>query len=83
MMKREEEREPTSGKTGSDYICPACGERMEHGFLVSMRGLSWCKDVPVFSCRCGERLASAFFGCSSLEGYRCAKCRIVRYAKRE
>jgi hypothetical protein len=37
----------------------------------------------VFSCRCGERLASAFFGCSSLEGYRCAKCRIVRYAKRE
>jgi hypothetical protein len=54
---------------------------MEHGYIVSNNLLSWCDHVPSIACRCGERLNRSWFGCASLEGYRCRKCQIIRYMK--
>ena len=76
-------RMPVYDRHISYDTCPLCGVQMEHGYIVSANLLSWCDHVPALACKCGERLDSAWFGCASLEGFRCKKCQIIRYVKKK
>ncbi len=59
--------------------CPSCGENMEFGYLVSPRRISWCKKIPRFFGICGDHLSEGFVFKSGVSGYRCKKCRLIRY----
>ncbi|MFW9807600.1 MAG: PF20097 family protein [Candidatus Thorarchaeota archaeon] len=63
--------------------CPSCGEEMETGFIVSQRTISWCDQVPKVICYCGEILSKKYSICAWVSGYRCKRCKIIRYQEVE
>jgi predicted Zn finger-like uncharacterized protein len=57
--------------------CPYCGVEMEKGFIVSNYGIWWNDHVPRVICGRGEWIASSFWTCAGVPGFRCNACSII------
>jgi hypothetical protein len=64
-----------------DAPCPACGKKMERGYLTSKMGTYWDKKPPRFFAA-GESLTVdtyPVFKFHYIRSLRCKECKILRY----
>jgi len=58
--------------------CPLCGSRLEKGFLIPSRALSWDTKKHRWSAE-GEQLVPFSFTVQNFEAYRCRKCKLILF----
>lgn len=66
---------------GKDSTCPVCGKTMEKGYLISRGRIYWTNETPGILFQ-GEAMGPHSHNLrlpSSVEAYRCRRCRILRY----